>query len=226
MRGEALRSAWPTPACPCCCSAGEEVSICYGTFPNEVFLLLFGFVPEDNPHDSVALYSGGDELLQHCQEFAQLQAPGLIAGERWQAAAGLLAGRAGLEGAAAHEGGGATEGGEQAAEAWQQQRPQQQLAITGQGFAPELLQAFQEAAAALQSAGVPLEAVQAALPVGLLMADRCSQLLLQFPSTLQEDLVLLGAAEGAGLSANMQLALRYRLNKKQVLQFAADALRR
>lgn len=36
---------------------GEEVTICYGsTWPNEPYLLLFGFVPEDNPSDGVILF--------------------------------------------------------------------------------------------------------------------------------------------------------------------------
>ena len=34
--------------------AGQEVSISYGSWPSDVFLLFFGFVPRDNPHDSGA----------------------------------------------------------------------------------------------------------------------------------------------------------------------------
>lgn len=29
---------------------GEEVTICYHTHSNDVFLLYYGFLPEDNPH--------------------------------------------------------------------------------------------------------------------------------------------------------------------------------
>ena len=76
-------------------------------------------------------------------------------------------------------------------------------------------------AAALQRAGAPLNAVQQALPVGPLVADRCALLLQQFGSSLQQDEQLL---HSSGSSANMQLAVRYRLNKQRVLQFAVPAL--
>lgn len=33
-------------------AAGEEVSISYGAWPSDVFLLFFGFAPDGNPHDS------------------------------------------------------------------------------------------------------------------------------------------------------------------------------
>jgi hypothetical protein len=194
-------------ACPAAPrSAGEEVSICYGAFPNEVFLLLFGFVPEENPYDSVALFSGAQELLQHCQAFAHRQRPGLVQEQQWQAAAEVLA-----------AGGGAA--GERGVQ--QQQQQQQQLAITGQGLAPELLEGLQQVAAVLQRAGAPLAAVQQALPVGPLVADRCAQLLQEFGSSLQQDEQLL---KDAGLCGNMQLAVRYRLNKQRVLHFAVEAL--
>eukprot|EP00879_Flechtneria_rotunda_P013970 GHRR01014592.1.p1 GENE.GHRR01014592.1~~GHRR01014592.1.p1 ORF type:complete len:370 (+),score=155.28 GHRR01014592.1:367-1476(+) len=44
--------------------AGQEVTIRYGTWPAEPFLLLFGFVPQPNPHDSITLFSN----LQHMAE--------------------------------------------------------------------------------------------------------------------------------------------------------------
>ncbi len=198
----------PQPHCrlprTCTCSAGQEVSICYGAFPNEVFLLLFGFVPDDNPHDSVTLFSGAQELLQHCQAFTDRQRPGLLVEQQWRAAAELLAAGDGAD-------------GEEGAPPPQQQ----QLAITGQGFSPALLEGLQQVAAALQRAGAPLDAVQQALPVGPLVADRCAQLLHQLSGSLQQDEQLL---QGAGSSANMQLAVRYRLNKQRVLQFAVQAL--
>lgn len=34
---------------------GQEVTISYGSWPSDVFLLFFGFAPHDNPHDSGAL---------------------------------------------------------------------------------------------------------------------------------------------------------------------------
>lgn len=36
-------------------AAGQEVTISYGSWPSDVFLLFFGFVPADNPHDSGGL---------------------------------------------------------------------------------------------------------------------------------------------------------------------------
>lgn len=33
-------------------AAGQEVTISYGSWPSDVFLLFFGFAPHDNPHDS------------------------------------------------------------------------------------------------------------------------------------------------------------------------------
>lgn len=40
---------------------GEQVCISYGPWPTEPLLLLFGFVPSNNPHDSLVLFSD----LQH-----------------------------------------------------------------------------------------------------------------------------------------------------------------
>lgn len=38
------------------CRAGEEVQISYGQFSNALFYLFFGFVPDDNPWDSVTIF--------------------------------------------------------------------------------------------------------------------------------------------------------------------------
>eukprot|EP01025_Chloroclados_australasicus_P057908 TRINITY_DN7243_c0_g1_i8.p2 TRINITY_DN7243_c0_g1~~TRINITY_DN7243_c0_g1_i8.p2 ORF type:complete len:190 (-),score=27.40 TRINITY_DN7243_c0_g1_i8:166-735(-) len=45
-------------------SSGDEVSICYGQWPNDVFLLFFGFVPEENPHDSYVIFETFEELVE------------------------------------------------------------------------------------------------------------------------------------------------------------------
>jgi hypothetical protein len=42
-------------------TAGNQVCISYGNWPAEPFLLLFGFVPQPNPHDCIPLFSS----LQH-----------------------------------------------------------------------------------------------------------------------------------------------------------------
>lgn len=225
----------PPPALAC--SAGEEVTICYGTFPNEVFLLLFGFVPEGNPHDAAALFSSTQELLLHCQQQAQQRCPGLIAPQQWQQAEALLSGSDGADGSESEADDAAEQAAQQqlvaenlAAEDWEDEdgpaaggtagRPQQ-LAITGQGFTPELLQAFHEVATALQQAGVPLAAVQEALPVGPLVAARCQQLLQLLCSSLQEDEELLRQEQ---LCSSLRLAVQYRANKKRILAFAAQTL--
>ena len=68
MQRALLPPHWPTAACRvpaspisclaprwlarATCSAGQEVSISYGSWPTDVFLLFFGFVPADNPHDA------------------------------------------------------------------------------------------------------------------------------------------------------------------------------
>lgn len=47
--------------------AGDEVTISYGPWPNEPFLLLFGFVPGPaNPHDSLLLFRDAHEAAAWC----------------------------------------------------------------------------------------------------------------------------------------------------------------
>jgi len=54
--------------------AGDEILISYSnTFPNEPFLLYFGFVPSNNPNDAFALFRGGvDDLIAHCRDVLNL----------------------------------------------------------------------------------------------------------------------------------------------------------
>ena len=53
--------------------AGEEVTISYGAFPNDVFLLFFGFVPDPNPHDAVPLFADLLDLVTAAAEAAAQQ---------------------------------------------------------------------------------------------------------------------------------------------------------
>ncbi|DBA83723.1 TPA: hypothetical protein ACH3X1_006258 [Trebouxia sp. C0004] len=46
---------------------GEEVTISYGDWPNDVFLLFFGFLPEGNQHASVVLFDTLQDLA-HCYD--------------------------------------------------------------------------------------------------------------------------------------------------------------
>ena len=60
------------------CSAGEEVTISYGPWPNEVLLQQWGFVPEFNPYDAVALFDDFEDLL--CQIAACNTGTGVLEG--------------------------------------------------------------------------------------------------------------------------------------------------
>jgi hypothetical protein len=72
--------------------AGQQVCISYGNWPAEPFLLLFGFVPQPNPHDSITLFSS----LQHMADcYLGCCAAAL------QAAAGAGSSGTGQQGAAA-----------------------------------------------------------------------------------------------------------------------------
>jgi len=51
--------------------AGEEVTISYGAWPNDLFFLLFGFVPDNNPHDAVVLFDGAEEALRFLNDTAE-----------------------------------------------------------------------------------------------------------------------------------------------------------
>lgn len=43
---------------------GEEVTISYGKWPNDVFLLLFGFIPKGNEYDGLVLFQNLDEIVE------------------------------------------------------------------------------------------------------------------------------------------------------------------
>jgi hypothetical protein len=51
-------------------AAGEEATISYGAWPNDVLLLFFGFVEEGNPYDSVELFADLEELAAFCGALA------------------------------------------------------------------------------------------------------------------------------------------------------------
>lgn len=51
---------------------GEEVTISYGDWPNDVFLLFFGFLPQANEHDSVVLFHSLHTMV-HCYLSLQQQ---------------------------------------------------------------------------------------------------------------------------------------------------------
>jgi hypothetical protein len=46
-------------------SAGDEVTISYGPWDNDRYLLHYGFVPDFNPHDKVTLFENNMELVRY-----------------------------------------------------------------------------------------------------------------------------------------------------------------
>ena len=53
--------------------AGHEVTISYGSqWPNEAFLLLFGFAPDGNPADGVILFPSFSDLVEAWQRHQQV----------------------------------------------------------------------------------------------------------------------------------------------------------
>ncbi len=66
VKGVTLRLTHLVPS-PAPTRAGDEVTISYGPWPNEPFLLLFGFVPgPTNPHDSLLLFRDAREAAAWC----------------------------------------------------------------------------------------------------------------------------------------------------------------
>uniref|UniRef100_A0A061S8G6 Rubisco LSMT substrate-binding domain-containing protein n=1 Tax=Tetraselmis sp. GSL018 TaxID=582737 RepID=A0A061S8G6_9CHLO len=51
--------------------AGQEVTISYGSWPNDFFYLLFGFVPAGNPFDTVVLFDGPRDLFLSVNSIAK-----------------------------------------------------------------------------------------------------------------------------------------------------------
>ncbi len=56
--------------------AGEEVTISYGSWLNEAFLLLFGFVPDGNEHDAVVLFPSVVNLAEEWLIHGSMEAQG------------------------------------------------------------------------------------------------------------------------------------------------------
>lgn len=50
-------------------SAGQEVTIDYGRWPNDVYLLFYGFVPAFNEWDSVVLFDTLQDLVAFAVSF-------------------------------------------------------------------------------------------------------------------------------------------------------------
>lgn len=49
------------------------MTISYGGHPNAVFYLFYGFLPGQNPHDAIVLFSAKEELKPYMQTIGGLQ---------------------------------------------------------------------------------------------------------------------------------------------------------
>jgi len=56
--------------------AGQQVTISYGPWPTEPLLLLFGFVPQHNPHDSLVVFSDLQHMAECCLQLFQSRCRG------------------------------------------------------------------------------------------------------------------------------------------------------
>lgn len=162
--------------------AGEEILISYGNWPNDVFLLFFGFIPDDNPHDAVVLFNGAEEVV------------------RW------------VVGEGRNYNGNA-----------------QFVKDTARMLVAEVGDDLQRIVVLRDGVDARIPAVATKMSklmnydinVMALVSDRCEWLLQTYMTTLEEDEDLLRCAE---LSSNEQLAVRYRLGKKKLLQGAISAI--
>lgn len=66
------------------CREREEVTISYGNWPNDVFLLFFGFLPDNNQHDAVVLFHTLEELVSCYLAAAQQQTTGQSTSQQQQ----------------------------------------------------------------------------------------------------------------------------------------------
>lgn len=81
--------------------AGDQVCISYGPWPTEPLLLLFGFVPQHNPHDSLVLFSDLEHMADCFLEAVASSATQGSPGDLAAAAGGSSAASAGAAAAAA-----------------------------------------------------------------------------------------------------------------------------
>eukprot|EP00884_Botryococcus_braunii_P014680 jgi/Botrbrau1/23212/Bobra.0041s0056.1 len=185
--------------------AGEALSINYGDLPNDFFLLDYGFVVEDNPHDYIELrYDLA--MLEAGREIAGLKAVDLTEEQR------QMLQELGLGGV----------GGSKAISHVRLYRNKQQCPVLAaarvlaQRDASSLRQASLKQLPALANDSIPLpqdlEACKTVVGVATL-------LLAQFPTSIKEDVELLRGADGAPspLPDNVQLAVRFRMEKKKIL---------
>lgn len=158
--------------------AGEEVVISYGNWPNDVFLLFFGFVPAHNPHDAVVLFNSAEELVE------------------W-----VVDKRCNTKSSAQYV--------KQTAQALKVTLGDDldRIVVLQDGIDVRVPAAVEEMSKLMNDK----------INVLALVSERCEWLLQMYRTSLEEDEDLLHTVD---LSSNEQLAVRYRLNKKRLLQSA------
>ncbi|KAK9901334.1 hypothetical protein WJX75_007184 [Coccomyxa subellipsoidea] len=173
--------------------AGDEVTISYGPWPNDVYYLFFGFVPRDNPFDVSVLF--GD--LQQMVAFHDATKPELIWSESVEDRAESLAASLSLQ----H---GITDC--------------TRLGIAPQGYDERLLLAAQTLLSSQQHLGSESSQSESGR-AGHFLALRCQEILGAFPKSLAEDIEL---RNSGNVSPDMLMSLRYRLRKKATLLAAIN----
>ncbi|KAK3268929.1 hypothetical protein CYMTET_22593 [Cymbomonas tetramitiformis] len=167
--------------------ADEEVYITYGVYNNDPYLLSYGFVPEDNPHDTCVIFDDLEEALDwHSWRYDSSEGDWPFARECAQ-----------------------TNMKEQSIHA------DREYSVGRDGTVDSrLLAAFAALEPAEDSEDERME--QAALAC----MERCVELLESLPTTLQEDLELLGSAS---LSKAVRVIIQFRMGKKLCLKECAVA---
>ncbi|KAL4421162.1 hypothetical protein ABPG77_000797 [Micractinium sp. CCAP 211/92] len=170
-------------------AAGEEVTISYGSWPSDVFLLFFGFAPRDNPNDSAVIFYDLFDL-------ASFKLRSVDAAQ----------GAAGGQAEQAEQGDEVAEWDAVAAEVQRLEAavgPQEgffRMVATANGLDARLMHAAQALLAAGRGSpdGRPMS-------LGEFLQRRCEQLLDAYPTTLEEDEALLARLE-AKLAQQRQAA--------------------
>jgi hypothetical protein len=199
---------------------GEEVTISYGNWPNDVFLLFFGFIPKENSNNSVVLFQNLEEVAEFVSEvvaegtgieFELLnQLKDTETREQWYTS--LAKELQGLDSSTI-------------------EAEYLRLVLTPAGIDYRLIDALTASLkvflATTLTSGVfhntgenehtieENEEFLQALSVPVLIAARCHQILSSFPTRVEDDEKAVESARG-----NYKAALEYRIGKKKILHSA------
>ncbi|PRW59274.1 histone-lysine N-methyltransferase setd3 [Chlorella sorokiniana] len=208
---------------------GEPVLISYGNLQNDFLLMDYGFIVPRNPYDTVQLsFTRG--LIEGAKAFAGVGRDDMASNEEAEAVAADLP----------------------PLPAWQEKElaalqlvgPGANVEVTirhvdaeGGPFDPRLLAAARVLCApnaqalggrsGLRQLGqwnTPLPSAAAETAAARTLAALCAVLLSNFPETVQEDMQLLAAATEAGLTAEQQTAISFRMGKKALMIEAMEAV--